>query len=38
MIVFLSSLATLVAIGLVARLAQRDGTVLDDVTGFRIAE
>ena len=38
MFVFLSSLATLVAVGLVTRLVQRDDEYLGDASSFLIAE
>lgn len=38
MVVFLSSLATLVAVSLVTRLVQRDDAYLGDVPSFRITE
>ena len=38
MIVFLSSLATLVAVGLATRLVQRDDAYLGNVPSFRVTE
>ena len=38
MVVFLSSLATLVAVGLLTRLTQRDGDSLGHVPSFRVTE
>ena len=38
MVVFLSSLATLVAVGLATRLVQRDDEYLGDASSFRVNE
>jgi len=38
MVVFLSSLATLVAVGLATRLVQRDDDYLSNAPSFRITE